>query len=195
MNVSPIDLRQQRFRSAFRGCDKVDVTALLLAVADDYEQALRETDRLRHDLVRLEAIANEHREQERSLKNTLMAAQRLADNIKEDAEQEAQRVVRDALRRSDLILEHTQDRLEDVQREIDGLRLKRRDVETTLEATIEALRNALECVGEQDAHEREDKILLHRPKSSQEGQIVEPLNAETDGPDRTAVASGSAAGD
>ncbi len=180
MNVSPIDLRQQRFRSAFRGYDKVEVTSLLLAVADDYEQALRETDRLRQDLVRLEAIVNEHREQERSLKRTLMAAQRLADDIKEHAEQEAQRVVRDAQSRSDLILEKTQARLEDVQREIDELRLKRGDVETTLETTIQALRNTLEYVREQDAHEREDKILLHRPKSSQEGKIAEPLNAETE---------------
>ena len=47
MNVSPLDLRQQRFRKAFRGFDPVEVTAFLVAVADDYEQALRETDRLR----------------------------------------------------------------------------------------------------------------------------------------------------
>jgi hypothetical protein len=45
MNVSPLDLRQQ-FRKAFavstgRG------RPVLAAVADDYEQALRETDRLR----------------------------------------------------------------------------------------------------------------------------------------------------
>ena len=50
MNVSPLDLRQQRFRTAFRGFDKVEVTSFLMAVADDYEQALRETDRLRQDL-------------------------------------------------------------------------------------------------------------------------------------------------
>ena len=179
MNVSPIDLRQQRFRSAFRGYDKVEVTALLLAVADDYEQTLRETDRLRHDLVRVEAVVKERREPEHSLKSILMAAERLGD-IKENAEQEAQRVVRDAQSRSDLILEKTQARLEDVQREIDGLRLKRGDVETTLETTIQALRNRLEYVREQDAHEREDKILLHRPKSSQEDKITEPLIAETE---------------
>src|SRR5260370_14230418 len=47
MNVSPLDLRQQRFRHAIRGFDKVEVTSFLLAVADDYEQALRETSRLR----------------------------------------------------------------------------------------------------------------------------------------------------
>ena len=49
MNVSPLDLRQQRFRSSFRGFDKVEVTAFLAAVADDYEQALRETDRMRQE--------------------------------------------------------------------------------------------------------------------------------------------------
>ena len=61
MNVSPLDLRQQRFRSAFRGFDKVEVASFLTAVADDYEQALRETDKLRQDLAQMEAALNEHR--------------------------------------------------------------------------------------------------------------------------------------
>src|SRR5690242_8060192 len=105
MNVSPLDLRQQRFRNALRGFDKVEVTSFLLAVADDYEQALRETDRLRQEVTRLETIVTEHREHERSLKTTLMAAQKLADDIKATAEQEARRLVRDAQSRSDLLLE------------------------------------------------------------------------------------------
>src|SRR5919201_4207739 len=35
MNVSPLDLRQQKFRRAFRGFDRVEVTSFLAAVADD----------------------------------------------------------------------------------------------------------------------------------------------------------------
>ena len=50
MNVSPLDLRQQKFNKSFRGFDPVEVTAFMMAVAEDYEQALRETDRLRTDL-------------------------------------------------------------------------------------------------------------------------------------------------
>src|SRR5438876_6874777 len=88
MNVSPLDLRQQRFRSAFRGFDKVEVTSFLAAVADDYEQALRETDRLRQDLARIEAVLNEHREHEKNLQSTLMTAQKLSDDIKASAELE-----------------------------------------------------------------------------------------------------------
>ena len=76
MNVSPLDLRQQHFQTSFRGFNRVEVTSFLQAVADDYEQALRETDRLRQDLSRTEAILNEHREHEKTLKTTLLAAQK-----------------------------------------------------------------------------------------------------------------------
>ena len=165
MNVSPLDLRQQRFGSAFRGFDKVEVTSFLAAVADDYEQALRETDRLRQDLTRMEAVLNEHREAERNLRNTLMTAQKLADDIRKNAEEEGKRIIRDAEAQSEILLEKTEARLEDVQREIDGLKLKRKDVETTIEATIQTLRNTLDFVRDQDS--RDDKILLHRPRHAE----------------------------
>jgi cell division initiation protein len=164
MNVSPLDLRQQRFSTGLRGFDKVEVTSFLVAVADDYEQALRETDKLRQDVSRMELMLSEHRDAEKNLKTTLLAAQKLADDIKATAEEEGRRIIRDAESRATLLLERAQARLEDIQREIDGLKLKRRDAETSVESTIQALRNTLEFIREQDARERDDKILLHRPR-------------------------------
>jgi cell division initiation protein len=171
MNVSPLDLRQQRFRKAFRGFDRVEVASFLAAVADDYEQALRETDRLRQDLMRMEAVLAEHREHEKNLQSTLMTAQKLSDDIKANAELEARRILREAEGRSDLLLEKTQARVEDIQREIDGLKLKRKDVETSIEANIATLRNTLDFVREQEARERDDKILFHRPR------LAEPVDS------------------
>src|SRR5262249_10654249 len=174
MNVSPLDLRQQRFSSAMRGFDKVEVTAFLAAVADDYEQALREADRLRQDGMRMEAALAEHRDAEKNLTTTLISAQKLADDIKNNAdneakriirngEEEAARIVRDAEGRSALLLDKTQARLEDLQREIDGLKLKRRDAETQVEATIQALRNTLEFVRDQDSRSNPDeKVTLRK---------------------------------
>jgi cell division initiation protein len=192
MNVSPLDLRQQRFRKAFRGFDPVEVASFLVAVADDYEQALRETDRLRQDLMRMEAVLAEHREHEKNLQSTLMTAQKVSDDIRANAEKvsddirksaelEARRIVREAEGRSELLLERTQARLEDIQREIDGLKLKRMDVETSIEANITTLRNTLEFVREQEARERDDKILFHRPRHA------EPLDSADAHPSRKAV--------
>lgn len=167
MNVSPLDLRQQKFKTVFRGLDPVEVASFLVAVADDYEQALRETDRLRQEVARLDIIVRGHQEQEKSLQNTLVTAQRMSDDIKAGAEESALRIVREAESRSALLLEKTQARVEDIQRDIDGLKLKRRDVETSLESTIQALRDTLEFVREQDARDRDDKLLTYRPRPAE----------------------------
>ena len=165
MKVTPLDLRQQKFRTAMRGYDRAEVESFLNETAEDYEQALRDADRLRDDLARAQASLDEHRESERNLRNTLLTAQRLADEIRQNAESEGKRVVREAEGRADLTMQKAQSRLEEVQREIDGLRLKRRDVENSLESTIATLRNSLDFVREQDQKERDDKVLLHRPRA------------------------------
>ncbi len=166
MKVTPLDLRQAKLSVVFRGYDKNEVDALLNEVADDYEQALRETDRLHGELTRLESVIAEHREHERNLRNTLLTAQRLSDEIREHAEQESRRLVEEAESRADLIFQQAQGRVEEVQREIDSLKMKRREVETSLQSIIATVRNVLEFVKEQEQKEREDKILLHRPRNA-----------------------------
>ena len=170
MKVSPLDLRQVRFRKSFRGFDKAEVLALIAEVTDDYENALCEVDRLRQEVSKMEALLNQHREHERDLRDTLVTAQRVSDEIRANADAQARQIIREAEGRSDLLLQKTQARLEDVQREIDGMKMKRREVETTLESSIASLRNTLEFVREQEQREREDKILLHRPRPAEAQQ-------------------------
>ena len=74
MNVTPLDLRQQNFKIAMRGYDRGEVDALLAEVANDYEGALRESDRLRQEVVRLENALAGHRSEEKSLRNPLVSA-------------------------------------------------------------------------------------------------------------------------
>jgi cell division initiation protein len=96
MKVTPLDLRQQRFNTVMRGYDRGEVQAFLLEVADDYENALREMDKLRQDVTKLDAVLSEHRGQERNLRNTLLTAQKHADDVRETAQKEAALIVREA---------------------------------------------------------------------------------------------------
>src|SRR5215813_4165802 len=89
MRITPMDMRQQRFKTAMRGYDRTEVVAFLTEAADDYEHAMREIDRLRGDLMRLEALLGEHRERENNLRDTLITAQRVTDELKENAQTEA----------------------------------------------------------------------------------------------------------
>jgi cell division initiation protein len=163
MRIAPLDLRQQRFRTALRGFDRTEVVAFLTEAADDYEHALREIDRLRQDLHRMEGHLREHRDRETTLRNTLLTAQRLADEVKTAAQNEAKMIVREAQGRGDLLLQKSQARLEEMERDISELRLRRRGVEGTLESSIQSLYHALEFIREQD--KPDDKVLLHRPRT------------------------------
>jgi len=119
MKVTPLDLRQQRFKTVMRGYDRGEVQAFLLEVADD---------------------------------------------IKEHAQTEAGLIVREAEGQRDLLLQKAQGRLEDVQREIDALRHKRREVENDIEALVKNLNSSLEFIRDQDQRSRDERVLLHRPR-------------------------------
>lgn len=148
--VSPADLRQARFGTAMRGFDRAEVTAFLLEAADGYEQALRENDRLRQEIGRLEQSLQQFREMEGGMRTMLVSAQKVADDVKESAQQEAARVVKDAEARAELAEQSAHARIEDLQRDIDGLIAKKREAEANVEATIASLRSALDFVREQD---------------------------------------------
>jgi cell division initiation protein len=178
MKVTPLDLRQQRFQTVMRGYDRGEVQAFMLEVADDYENALRENDKLRQDVAKLDAVLGEHRGQERNLRNTLLSAQKMADEIKEHAQAEAALIVREAEGRADLLLQKTQTRLEDVQREVDSLRMKRREVENDIEALIRTLGSTLEFIREQDTRAREERVLIHRPRIAEAAPAQSPRPAD-----------------
>ena len=166
MRISPMDMRQQRFKTAMRGYDRTDVVAFLTEAADDYEQAMREIDRLRSDLMRMEALLFEHRERENNLRDTLLTAQRLSGEVKESANTEAKLIVREAQGRADLLIQKAQVRLDELDHDCNELKLRRRDAEGTVEATIQALYRALEFMRDQDQTRTEEKVLLHRPRQA-----------------------------
>jgi cell division initiation protein len=188
MKVTPLDLRQTNFKTVMRGYDRGEVNAFLLEAADDYENAVRDNERLRQEVAKLEAVLTEHRGQERNLRNTLLTAQKMADGIQETATQEAQRIVREAEGRADLLIQKSQARLEDVQREIDGLRMKRREAETSIEALVTTLQNTLAFIKDQDVRAREEKILLlHRPKQADQQAATPAAQNEDRGAGGSAV--------
>jgi cell division initiation protein len=164
LGVSPLDIRQAKFGTALRGFDRSEVASFLIEAADGYEQALRENDRLRQEIARLEASLQQFRELEGGLRTMLVSAQKVADDMRENAQQEAARLVREAEGRSELLLQAAQAQAEDVQRDIDGLRLKRREAEHSVEATIASLQSTLEFTREQESRERDYKVVTHRPR-------------------------------
>jgi cell division initiation protein len=105
MRISPQDIRQQQFTiKLFRGFDPQEVDAFLEDVADDYETLLKECQLLKEQLAAQEERQRGVAELEKALQDTLLTAQRLADELKAAARREAEETRSAARHESELIV-------------------------------------------------------------------------------------------
>jgi cell division initiation protein len=154
--ITPLEMRQTTFASGWRGYSPAAVRAFLVEASESYETALRENERLRQDIERLRASLRQYQELENGLKGTLLHAQKVADDVRASARLDADRVVKEAQGRAELLMMAAQNRLEDAQREIDGLKLRRREAEANVESIISSLHSTLEFIRDQ---QREPRVL------------------------------------
>ncbi len=122
MRITPLDARKQEFRKAVRGYDCEEVRAFLTTLADEYETVLVDNKQLRERIMEQEDKIGEYKTMERTLRDTLMTAERLMQDTRESAGKEGELIVRDAHMKARQILEECRVRTEELRRELVGLR-------------------------------------------------------------------------
>jgi cell division initiation protein len=158
--ITPLEMRQTSFASGWRGYSREAVRSFLVEASESYEQALRQNERLRQDIERLQGSLRQYQDLEGGLKSTLVHAQKVADDVRANAALEADRVLKDAQGRAELMMMAAQNRVEDAQREIDGLKLRRREAEANVESIISSLHATLDFIRDQ---QRDSRIVPLRP--------------------------------
>ena len=113
---TPLDLRQQRFQTVMLGYDRGGCRRSCSSCGRLRKRAARERQAAAGRR-QLDAVLGEHRGQERNLRNTLLTAQKLADDIKEQAQNEAASSSAKP-KAAPTCSAETQSRLDEVQREL-----------------------------------------------------------------------------
>jgi len=145
MRFSPNDIRQQQFSvKTFRGFDPHEVDAFLDDVAEDYEAVLKEAALLKEQLAAQEVRARGIVEREKSLQDTLVTTQRLADEMKAAAKREGELIVREAELRGEKLVEETRAEEAKIRSQIQSLRRMRRQLVEELTATLERYRRVMQ---------------------------------------------------
>ncbi len=96
MRITPLDVRKQEFRKGMRGLDPEEVYAFLATVADEYETVLTDNRQLRDRVLELDEKVSEYRNMEKTLRDTLLTAERVMGEARENARKEAELILRDA---------------------------------------------------------------------------------------------------
>ncbi len=135
--LTPLDVRKQEFKKAMRGYEPLEVEDFRSRVADEMERLVREKiafeEKHRAVVEQLETF----REREKALNEALVVAQQLRAETKEQAEREAQMIVRAA----EAVAET---RLERAHRDIEKLQDSAEALSRQHHAYLSVLRNIVE---------------------------------------------------
>ena len=97
MPLTPVEIRHVELKRAWlRGYRRRPVDQLLEEIADSFEQVWRERADLRDEIEELESELTRQKEIEGALRNTLLTAERMADDVRAQARREADVIVSEA---------------------------------------------------------------------------------------------------
>jgi cell division initiation protein len=96
MSLTPVEIRHVKLGRRLGGYDRPATDALLVRIAESFEDVWRERADLRDEIERLEGELVRFRELEVLLRNTLVSAERSADELRAQAHREADVILDEA---------------------------------------------------------------------------------------------------
>ncbi len=152
-NLTPLEIQKQTFSRAIKGYTVDEVRAYLHLVAEEIERLVKDIDRLMRDNGMLREELEDHNQRERILKDTLLSAQKVSEDVRANARKEAELIVKDAELLSDRLIAHAQSRVADLERAIQELKMERRAARNKLQTMLDTTQQLLMLDAEQEANE------------------------------------------
>lgn len=148
MKLSPLDIEHQEFDAAISGFSKKQVREFLSRVAEAYEQALRENQQLREELNKRDHRIEDLQGAEVELKRAVIAAERIANEIKSNAKREAELIVEEAEQTKNKILREADTRLKQSSAELTRLEREQRLFREQFRGMLKAYERSLDSFTE-----------------------------------------------
>ena len=152
-NLTPLEIQKQTFGRAIKGYQHDEVRAYLHLVAEEIERLLRDTDRLSRENAMLREDLEDHSNRERILKDTLLSAQKVAEDLIGNARKEAELIVKDAEILADRVINQAMQRVGDLEKNIQDLKIERRSMRNKLQGTLDTIQQMIVLDAEEEANE------------------------------------------
>lgn len=153
MKLTPLDIQQHQFRSVLFGLDPKEVDAFLDLVSGAFEDLIRQNNDGTDEARRLRASLEDFREREKTLKETMITATRIAEDVKQGAQREAQAVISQAEVQAEKIIQNAHTRLVRILDDINELKRQKAQFEGNLRSLIETHGKLLDAMSERIDHE------------------------------------------
>ncbi len=150
MRITPLDIQQMVFKVSFRGYYKEEVNRFLEELAQTVESLNRDHAVQQEKIIFLEQQLAELKRTEATLSSTLLSAQSLAEDVKRNAQREAELVIKEAELKAGELIRQARVELTDTQRDLSSLQKQRLIMVERLRASLRMFERLFE-VEEQEA--------------------------------------------
>jgi cell division initiation protein len=144
MNYTPNDLQNITFKKGFMGLNEEMVNDLIDKVIEDYAVYIRENVELKDRLSIMQENIQHYKKIEDSLQNTLLVAQQTSEDIKKNAYDKAENILKEAELRAQRLLSDANNEVVKIKYEHEDLKKRlhifKSKAETLLISQLEVLK-------------------------------------------------------
>ena len=144
MSLTPVEIRHVKLGRGFSGYDRRETDRLLADIVTSFEQVWRERADLRDEMEELEAELARQKEIEGALRNTLISAERMADDVRTQARREADVIIAEARASARDMVSSAENERERIHTEVRRLRTLEVDVRADYRAFLVSALDRLE---------------------------------------------------
>ncbi|MBV8602244.1 MAG: DivIVA domain-containing protein [Candidatus Eremiobacteraeota bacterium] len=144
--ISPVDIQHKTFKKALQGYDRAEVDQFLDELIESLEDEAQEKAALEAEIADLRERISHFKAMEDSLQNTLLLAQRTADEVKAAAHKEADLIKAQAKMQAEKeiasLVERTEDQKREHQRALESAEKARSELRSLLMTHLALLEKA-----------------------------------------------------
>lgn len=166
MSLTPLDIRKMTFRRKLRGLDPQEVEEFLVLVAEELAARLGDAARLEQENRAMRHRLDEAAKRQQELQEALLHAQKLSKNITDNAQHEAELLVREAQTTADTIVTQAIEQATGIESKVVELRARRRELQLRLRNTLDTFSQMLEAEIEEERGTAQIHTLPRRQRSS-----------------------------
>lgn len=135
-SLTPIEIHQKRFNRSLRGYDRNEVREFLDRISQDLEGILVEKKKDQDLIAALNERLEEFKEREKTLRDTLVTAQKMSESMRASAQIEYDAIIAKAETEGEKILSDAHSKLNQVLNEIQDLKQQKIRLAASLHATL-----------------------------------------------------------
>ncbi|MDR2594830.1 MAG: DivIVA domain-containing protein [Fibromonadaceae bacterium] len=154
MDLTPLDIRNQKFGKKVNGFDPAEVQAFLNQVATTFEGLLDERADLLKTINNDKKNLDEFRQIEKNLSDAAVLMSRALDDVKTRANKEADVIIAEAKSKAEQETATIKNQAMDLRREIDSLRQLRTNYFARLRSLMRAQEDMLSDMEKEDSERR-----------------------------------------